>query len=438
MSIQATWRDMSWEISPQRIASLGEISTETEVKRVSDSTSGQSKITGRELQRLSIRYFTSFEAGGNPREEYKTWESKIGLYAPLRIAGSRFGPSNFQLRSAAIDDAALDTQGRIRSGTISLEFVEYADQISTGDMEIIYQGKDIYPDISVKACEHEMHAESQADSLVLRFNDTSHQWDGWSVEQESTIEVIEGAARTGKMYIYDVKPENGVYTLKAFSIPPTSKNRTSKSWEMVYFRQLCKEIADRHGLDYEEHGVTDRLYLYVVQNNEPDFVFLDKRCKLEGCSFLVFDGKLVVYGEREIEATSPQMLLQLNTDAKFTYSDNTAKSYKAAEIVNGTRTGTYSAATQSGSRVLHKNITTPMYSDGEAARFAQNLLRLENKNQQTGTIDWDIQRDLAPGSMLQLKTFGVKSWDGYAFVYRIRHDYMAEKSKIFVRKPLKY
>ncbi|WP_302361312.1 phage late control D family protein [uncultured Megasphaera sp.] len=438
MSIQATWRDMSWEISPQRIASLGEISTETEVKRVSDSTSGQSKITGRELQRLSIRYFTSFEAGGNPREEYKTWESKIGLYAPLRIAGSRFGPSNFQLRSAAIDDAALDTQGRIRSGTISLEFVEYADQISTGDMEIIYQGKDIYPDISVKACEHEMHAESQADSLVLRFNDTSHQWDSWSVEQESTIEVIEGAARTGKMYIYDVKPENGVYTLKAFSIPPTSKNRTSKSWEMVYFRQLCKEIADRHGLDYEEHGVTDRLYLYVVQNNEPDFVFLDKRCKLEGCSFLVFDGKLVVYGEREIEATSPQMLLQLNTDAKFTYSDNTAKSYKAAEIVNGTRTGTYSAATQSGSRVLHKNITTPMYSDGEADRFAQNLLRLENKNQQTGTIDWDIQRDLAPGSMLQLKTFGVKSWDGYAFVYRIRHDYMAEKSKIFVRKPLNY
>ena len=438
MSIQATWRDMSWEISPQRIASLGEISTETEVKRVSDSTSGQSKITGRELQRLSIRYFTSFEAGGNPREEYKTWESKIGLYAPLRIAGSRFGPSNFQLRSAAIDDAALDTQGRIRSGTISLEFVEYADQISTGDMEIIYQGKDIYPDISVKACEHEMHAESQADSLVLRFNDTSHQWDSWSVEQESTIEVIEGAARTGKMYIYDVKPENGVYTLKAFSIPPTSKNRTSKSWEMVYFRQLCKEIADRHGLDYEEHGVTDRLYLYVVQNNEPDFVFLDKRCKLEGCSFLVFDGKLVVYGEREIEATSPQMLLQLNTDAKFTYSDNTAKSYKSAEIVNGTRTGTYSAATQSGSRVLHKNITTPMYSDGEAARFAQNLLRLENKNQQTGTIDWDIQRDLAPGSMLQLKTFGVKSWDGYAFVYRIRHDYMAEKSKIFVRKPLNY
>lgn len=438
MSIQATWAGMSWEVSDKRIAAIGSISTAVEVKKTSDSTKGKSKITGMELQALSISYLTTFAAGGQPRKEYEKWESLIGRYAPLRLAGRRFGPKSFQLRSVEIADAQLDSWGRIISGTINLEFVEYVDQTSTGDMQIIYQGKDIYPDISVKACEHDMHAESQADSLVLRFNDTSHQWDGWSVKQESTIEVIEGAARTGKMYIYDVTPQNGVYTLKAFSIPPTSKNRTSKSWEQVHFRQLCKEIAGRHGLDYEEHGVTDQLYSYVVQNNLQDFVFLEQRCKLEGCSFLVFDGKLVVYGEAAIEATSPQMLLQLDTNAKFTYSDNTAKSYKAAEIVNGTRVGKYSAATQSGSRVLHKNITIPMHAAPEANRFARNLLRLENKNQKTGTIEWDIQRELAPGSMLQLKTHGVKTWDGYAFVTRIRHDYMAEKSKIFIRKPLKY
>lgn len=391
-----------------------------------------------ELEQLSISYVSTFEAGGNPRKEYKQWESLIGRYAPLRIGGRRFGPKKFQLRSSEISDGLLDNMGRIRRATINLHFVEYVDQSSNGDMQIIYQGKDIYPDISVKACEHDMHAESQADSLVLRFNDTSHQWDGWNVEQESTIEVIEGAARTGKMFIYDVTPQNGTYTLKAFSIPPTSKNRTSKSWQKVYFRQLCKEIAERHGLDYEEHGVQDQIYAYVVQNNLPDFVFLEQRCKLEGCSFLVFDGKLVVYNEAALEATSPQMLLELNTDADFTYSDNTAKSYKAAEIVNGTRVGNYSASTESGSRILHKNITIPMNSDTEANRFAKNLLRLENKNQQTGTIIWDIQRELAPGSMLQLKTYGVKSWDGYAFISRLRHDYLALKSKIFIRKPLKY
>lgn len=438
MSIQATWLDMRWEISSNRIASIATLSTSAAVKRASDSTKGQSKITGYELEPLSISYQTSFAAGGKPREEKEKWESLLGKYGPIRFAGRRFGAKNFQLRSVEMNDILLDVQGRIHRATIALEFMEYVDQTSSGDLQIIYQGKDIYPDISIKACEHEMFAESRADSLVIRFNDTSHQWDGWSVEQESTIEVIEGAARTGKMYIYDVTPENGVYTLKAFSIPPTSKNRTSKSWEKVYFRQLCKEIAARHGLDYEEHGVQDHLYEYVVQNNLPDFVFLEQRCKLEGCSFLVFDGKLVVYGEAELEATSPQMSLTLNTDATFTYADNTAKSYKSAEVANGSRVGIYTAGTQSGSRVFRKNITIPMHSEAEANRFARNLLRMENKNQRTGTITWDIQRELAPGSILQLKTHGVKSWDGNAFIYRLRHDYLAERSKLFIRKPLNY
>lgn len=442
MTTQATYLGRTFEVSSKRAAAIGSISTTVEVKRVSDSTNGKSKITGLQLQQLDISYLTTFETGGSPRKEFEDWQTLIGKYGPLRIAGARFGPANFQLRSVAMNNAQVDGRGRIRKADIALHLVEYVAPQSgvsgAGNMQIFYQGKDIYPKISVKACEHDMHAESQADSLVLRFNDPSRLWDSWSVEQESTIEVMEGAARTGKMYIYDVKPENGVYTLKAFSIPPTSKNRTSKSWEKVHFRQLCKEIAQRHGLAYEEHGVTDQLYDYVVQNNLPDFVFLEQRCKLEGCSFLVFNGKLVVYNEQKMEATSPQKLLNLSTDAKFTYSDNTSKSYKSAEVVNGTRSGSYTAGTESGSRVLHKTINIPMTNDAEANRFAQSFLRMENKNQQTGIIEQDIQRGIAPGSMLQIKTQGVKSWDGYAFVSRVRHDYKAEKSKIFIRKPLKY
>lgn len=438
MTVQASWHNQTWEISPERLASIGSLSATGAVKRVSDSTTGKSKITGMELMRISLSYVTTFETGGNPRQELETWQSLLGVYDTLRIGGRRFGPKYLQLLSAENSDSLIDNLGRIRRTTINLVFIEYPTQESSGDMQIIYKGKNIYPNISVKACQYDMYADSQADSLVLRFNDTSRQWDGWTVEQEETIEVIEGAARTGKMFIYDVTPANGVYTLKAFSIPPTSKNRTSKSWEKVHFKQLCKEIAARHGLSYEEHGVTDQVYDYVVQRNLPDFVFLDTRCKLEGCAFLVYDGKLVVYNEAELEATSPQMLLQLDTEAEFTYSDNTAKSYKAAEVVNGSRTGTHNAATESGSRILHKNITTPMSSQAEANRFAKNLLRLENKNQKTGVITWDIQRELAPGSMLQLKTQGVKSWDGYAFIYKLRHDFLAERSKIFVRKPLKY
>ena len=440
MSQQAQFLGKVWEISPQRVAALGTLTTAVEVRRVSDSASGKSKITGLELQRLELDYLTTFESGGSPRKEYEDWEALVGRYGPLRIGGRRFGPANLQLRSVSLQDALVDQRGRIRRATIALSLVEYVapESGATGSMQILYKGKDIYSLISVKSCEHDMHAESRADSLVLRFNDTNRIWDSWSVEQESTIEVIEGVARTGKMYIYDLKPENGAYTLKAFSIPPTSKNRTSKSWEKVRFKQLCREIASRHGLDYEEHGVTDQVYDYVVQDNLPDFVFLEQRCKLEGCSFLVFNGKLVIYGEQSMEATTPQKLLTLGPDAKFDYSDNTAKAYKTGMAINGTHVGEFTAPTESGSRVYSKTITIPTSSLVEANRFAKNLLRLENKHQREGVIEMDIQRDLAPGSMIQLKTTGAKSWDGYAFVTRVRHDYKTERSKIFIRKPLAY
>ena len=440
MTVQANFLGRNWEVSSRRIASIGSLSTAVEVKRVSDSTQGKSKITGLELQELNLEYLTTYEAGGDPRAEFEAWDALVGKYGPLRIGSQRFGAPYFQLRSVSMNDALVDSRGRIRKAVIALHLVEYVapETKNTGNFQVFYKGKDIYPDISVKSCELDMHAESQADSLVLRFNDPKHLWDSWSPEQESTIEVMEGAARSGKMFIYDLKPENGTYTLKAFSIPPTSKNRTSKSWEKVHFKQLCKEIAGRHGLNYEEHGVTDQVYDYVVQNNLPDFVFLEQRCKLEGCSFLVFNGKLVIYGEQKLEGMSPQKLLKLNTDAKFTYEDNTAKSYKAGEVVNGTRTGYYEAESEAGSRILHKNINIQMASSAEANRFAKNLLRLENKNQKTGVIEWDIQREIAPGSMIQLKTIGAKSWDGYAFVKRVRHDFLKEKSKIFIRKPLKY
>lgn len=447
MTIQATYLTKKWEISATRVAALGSLSTACEVKRVSDSANGKSKITGLELQRLTLDYVTTFESGGSPRKEFEEWEDLVGQCGELRIGGRRFGPANFQLRSVSMQDALVDQRGRIRRATIALSLVEYVPPESgvsastgtgTSHMQILYKGRDIYPQISVTSCEHDMHAESQADSLVLRFNDPNRLWDSWSVAQESTIEVIEGAARTGKMYIYDLTPQNGTYTLKAFSIPPTSKNRTAKSWEKVRFKQLCREIAERHGLDYEEHGVTDQVYEYVVQDNVPDFVFLEQRCKLEGCSFLVFNGKLVVYGEQKMEAQTPQKLLKLGTDSKFSYADDTSKAYKTCILVNATHVGEYTAPTESGTRILSRNTHVLTSSQEEANRYAKNLLRLENKRQWTGTLEMDIQRDLAPGSVVQIKTVGASSFDGRFFIYRVRHDFKTERSKIFARKRLEY
>ena len=41
-------------------------------------------------------------------------------------------------------------------------------------VKILYQGVDIYPDISVHRCYHDMYAEKQSDELLLKLNDLQH------------------------------------------------------------------------------------------------------------------------------------------------------------------------------------------------------------------------------------------------------------------------
>ena len=303
-------------------------------------------------------------------------------------------------------------------------------------MKIIYEGTDIYPEISVHRCYHDMYADKQSDELLLKLNDTRELWDRWSPKKGDTIAVEDGAAKTGKMFVESVVPESGLITLRAYSAPQSTKDKRSKSWEKVKFLQLIQEIAGRHGLTVETYGITDQTYDYVEQNNLPDFAFLQARCTLEGAAFLVYDGKLVVYDEAYMESQTPSDTITITPASDFQYRDEGANAYGSAEVVNGGLTGTFSAPA-GGDKVLHKVIPIRMSDQSEADRFARGLLRDANKAATVGTL-WtgSLLRNYAAGSVVTLATEGVKSWDGAAFIRRIRHDYVKTRSKLYLRKPL--
>ena len=84
-------------------------------------------------------------------------------------------------------------------------------------MKILYEGVDIYPDISVHRCYHDMYAEKQSDELLLKLNDTRELWDSWNPKKGDTIAIEDGAAKTGKMFVESVVPESGIITLRAYS-----------------------------------------------------------------------------------------------------------------------------------------------------------------------------------------------------------------------------
>lgn len=303
-------------------------------------------------------------------------------------------------------------------------------------MKVIYEGVDIYPEISVNRCFHDMYGEKQSDELLLRLNDTRQLWDIWNPKKGDTIAVEDGAAKTGKMFVESVIPESGLITLRAYSMPQSVKDKRSKSWEKVRFLQLAREIADRHGLTLETYGITDQIYDYVEQNNLPDFAFFQNRCVLESAAFLVYDGKLVVYDEAYMESQAPTDTITITPASEFEYRDQGSDAYGSAEIVNGGLTGTFSAPA-GGDKTFHKIVSIRMSSQSEANRFAKGILRDTNKNAAAGTL-WsgELLRNYAAGSVVNLTTESVPSWNGPAFISRIRHDYVKTRSKLYLRKPL--
>jgi len=303
------------------------------------------------------------------------------------------------------------------------------------NMKVIFEGVDLYPDISVNACFHDMYAEKRADSLLLRFNDTRRLWDGWSPAQENTIRVECGTAGTGKLFVRSIVPENGLYTLRAYATPQTESDPHNKSWERVRLLQLAREIAERQSLAFASYGVTDRLYDYVRQENMPDFTFLQERCLLEGCAFLVYDGTLVLYDEPYMESMAASETLTATTDSDFAYTDDSLRAFGRAELVNGAYTGVFDAG-NGLSKKLRRVMALQIGSQTEANRFARNLLRDANNGMRGGTLWTAFKQGYAAASVADLKTTGASSWDGRVFVTHIRHDYAHGKTKLFFRKPL--
>ncbi len=301
-------------------------------------------------------------------------------------------------------------------------------------MKILYQGVDIYPEVSVHRCFHDMYGEKQSDELLLKLNDTRQLWDVWSPKKGDAIAIEDGAAKTGKMFVESIIRESSSIILRAYSMPQSVKESRSKAWEQVRFMQLAQEIAGRHGLTLETYGVIDQTYDYVEQNNLPDFAFFQRRCILEGAAFLVYDGKLVVYDEAYVENQAPIETINITPMSEFEYRDETARGFGSAVVVNGRLTGAFSAPC-GGDKALYKII--PTTDQVEANRFAKGILRAVNKNAITGTI-WveSLLRNYAAGSVVTLATEGARSWDGPVFISRIRHDYVRSRSKLYFRKPL--
>lgn len=303
-------------------------------------------------------------------------------------------------------------------------------------MKLMYEGVDIARKVSINRCEHETYAEKRSDQLLLRFNDAEGLWNFWKPVRGEKVQLIDGANDTGVMYVTSIQPENGLFTLRAMSMPLSGENVNSRSWEDVRLLQIGQDIATKHGLKFKAYNVTDRKYSYIKQERQTDFEFLHRRCQLEGCAMLIYDETLVMYDEHQMEAQDSADTIKLGIDARFQYTDNSAQTYGTAEIVSGSYRGTYSDKNANTDKLLKPKTAIECTSNAEAARFARGLLRAANKNAHTGNFRRMLTRGIAAASVVTLKTEKASDWDGKVFVTRTRHDFLTGETKVFFRKPL--
>ena len=303
-------------------------------------------------------------------------------------------------------------------------------------MNLYYNGTDIYNDVSVNYCVHEMFAEKQADTLVIRFNDTKGVWSKWNPAAGDTLRLKEESSDTGKMFLHSIKSENGLFTLRAMSMPPSGATRKSKSWEGVRFLQLANEVAGNHGLTFKNYGCKDQVYQYLKQDNETDFALFSRMCTLEGCQMLIYDGNLMAYNEQHIEGQTPKGTLEVGDNGVFTYHDSRASCYGSCEVTSGRFSGSFKAPNSKSTAVLRPDKEIHVTSNAEAARFAKGLLRDANKYSHTGQFSKSLLTGYAAASLVKLTTKKASAWDGTVFVYKVRHDFVGNKSTLYFREPL--
>lgn len=302
-------------------------------------------------------------------------------------------------------------------------------------IKVTYKGVDITDSVSINQCIHDMYAEGQTDTLRIRFNDVEHVWDQWNPQPDDEITVEYGAIKTGKMFVHRATAANGLFEIIATSAPASSKDKKSKAWQKIKFLNMAREIAEKHGLGFEAYGVQDILYEYIMQQNESDFAFLNQRCILEGCAFLVYDGKLVLYSQSFMESLAPSETVSIGTGSNYEYSDKSGDIFGSCKIEQGLYRGEF-AAKNGATNVLIPGMDISINSNAEAARFAQNCLREANKKAYTGTVYSEILPGYAAASMMQLETERAPSWNGKVFITHLRNDYGKGYCKIFFRRPL--
>ena len=244
-------------------------------------------------------------------------------------------------------------------------------------------------------------------------------WGGYYVQEDgSKIRGIKAAVKMQEAK----EPWKGMVTEEVVARVIKENN---KSWSNVKFLQVITELAGRNNLGIESHDIENRTIPFLEQENISDIQFISERCELEGCAFVIYDGKIVLYSPEAIEKSNPVKTITVKDDTNYKYDDNSMNAYGACEVDNGSISG-FASAGINNENVCRKVLEGYIDNETEGNLYAKNILAKNNRGLKTGSFQSGIMRDLSAASIVALK-------DGNVFYTKVRHDYVKKITNHFFR-----
>lgn len=300
-------------------------------------------------------------------------------------------------------------------------------------MKIFYKNVDISDSVDAKECYLDSYSDKNGDTLKLKIKDPSNIWDKYNPQIGDKIIITSGNISTGKLNVASVAPESGYYTIHATSLPIGWNVKRCMEWNRITYKQLCRDAAARHGLEYKDYDSNDRIYSYLCQEMQNDFEFLQKLAIYEDNAICVKDGSLITYGIETLENTKVSTVITIGATNKLEFERR--PKYGECTVIGSSGRHTYTV--RSGPELVKKiDIQTDSLETLET--YAKNLLKASDRKTETGRFYTKPLADNLSAGTVTVLWSGKNTFNGRIFIEHVRHDFLNNQSKVFFRKVVDY
>jgi uncharacterized protein len=302
-------------------------------------------------------------------------------------------------------------------------------------LKLIYENVDITNDVEIINAAVSDNAGGVSDSLDIIFFDKEKLWRSWNPQKGDEIILEHEDFSSGIMYVDETGISKGLFSLRALSQPLKAKTPKTKVWENTKFISFATDMAESVGLKLETYGIIDWTYERVEQIEETSLAALNMRCKLEGYSLKISNGKAIIFDENTFEAVNPVTeITEEDFLGDYSFKRISSGLYSSCLInvrqSDGVTVFEYKPSISVIGPVLRPKVRAT--NIGEAERFAKNLLRNENKFEYIGSCGIKLNTTLAAGNTISAPD--IQPYNGTYFLEKVIHNLTAEKTYLKMRK----